>query len=62
MMLEDYLAYLPEPTEADLKRVFDATMTADLAGETSIPTHVAVTLLDAYLHTALKLKALEENT
>lgn len=55
-------AGFPEPSQEQIQAAWDRIKAADLNHSPTVATADAVTMLDAYLHTALKLKALEENT
>lgn len=62
MNISDLSQHLPEPSKEQICAAFNAVKEADLAMQPMVPTRIAVTLVDAYLHAVLKLKALEENT
>ena len=54
--------HTPMPSKDDMDEAFSGLKAADMRGETQVPIKWALTFLDAYLNTGLKLKALDENT
>lgn len=54
--------HTPMPSQSDRDEAFEGLKAADMRGDTQVPIKWALTFLDAYLHTGLKLKALDENT
>lgn len=58
----DLQDHAPMPSKSDMDEAFQGLKAADMRGESQVPIKWALTFLDVYLHTALKLKALDENT
>lgn len=56
------IEHVEMPTKDAMKRAFKGLKAADMALEKTVPIEWALTFLDAYLATGMKLKALDENT